>query len=161
MQIADQKVVTLDYTLTNENGDVLDKSEGGQFAYLHGASNIIPGLEKALTDKSAGDSLQVNIPAEEGYGARNDEMIQVVDRDMFEPDAQLEIGMQFHAESPDGQPVAITIAAIDGDKITIDGNHPLAGINLNFDINILEVREASAEEIEHGHVHMPGDHHHD
>ena len=161
MQIAPQKVVVLDYTLTSDDGSILDKSEGGQFAYLHGAENIIPGLEKALTDKKAGDKLNITVSPEEGYGARNESMMQVVPRDAFDSEHEIQVGQQFHAQSADGHPIAVTISAIEGDNITIDGNHPFAGINLNFDVEVVEVRDASAEEISHGHVHGPGGHHHD
>ena len=160
MQIEDKKIVVMNYTLTTDEGEVLDKSTDGRFAYLHGADNIISGLEKALTGKKTGDNLTVKVAAEDGYGMRNDEMVQVVGREMFESDAELEVGTQFHAEGPDGQPIMITIAAIDGDDITIDGNQPLAGVNLNFDVSIIDIRDASEEEIAHGHVHGPDGHQH-
>ena len=160
MQIEDKKIAVMNYTLTTDDGEVLDQSNDGSFAYLHGANNIIPGLENALLGKKAGDALNVKVSPEEGYGERNDEMVQVVGREMFETEAEIEVGMQFHAEGPDGHPIMITIAAIEGDDVTIDGNHPLAGVNLNFDVSIVEVRDASEEEISHGHVHGPDGHHH-
>ncbi len=160
MQIEDKKIATMNYTLTTDDGEVLDQSNDGSFAYLHGANNIIPGLENALTGKKAGDQLNVKVTPAEGYGERNDEMVQVVGREMFETEDGIEVGMQFHAEGPDGHPIMITIAAIDGDDITIDGNHPLAGVNLNFDVSIVDVRDASEEEMAHGHVHGPDGHHH-
>jgi len=159
MQIAAQKVVTLDYTLTDDDGTVLDQSQDGQFTYIHGASNIIPGLENALADKSAGEKVSVRVPPEEGYGVRNESMTQIVSRDMFENVEEIQVGQQFHAQSPDGQTFTITITAVDGDDITIDGNHPLAGAHLNFDVEIVDVRDATAQEIAHGHVHGPGGHH--
>ena len=160
MLIEDKKIVALNYTLTTDEGEVLDQSSDGSFAYLHGSGNIIQGLESALTGKSVGDSLNVKVAPEDGYGERNDEMIQVVGKEMFETDAEIEVGTQFHAEGPDGQPIMITVAAIEGDQVTIDGNHPLAGVNLNFDVTIMDIREASEEEIAHGHVHGPDGHHH-
>jgi len=160
MQIEDKKIVAINYTLTTDDGEVLDKSDDGSFAYLHGADNIVIGLENALTGKAVGDKFNVKVSPEEGYGDRNDEMVQVVGREMFETEAELEVGTQFHAEGPDGHPIMITVAAIEGDDITIDGNHPLAGVNLNFDISVVDIKDASAEEIEHGHVHGPDGHHH-
>lgn len=160
MQIEEKKIVVMNYTLTTDDGEVLDQSDDGSFAYLHGAQNIIQGLENALLGKKAGDSLKVKVAPEDGYGERNEEMIQVVGKEMFESDTEMEVGMQFNAEGPEGQPVMITVAAIDGDDITIDGNHPLAGVNLNFDVSVVEVKDASEEEIAHGHVHGPDGHHH-
>ena len=160
MLIEDKKIVAINYTLTTDDGEVLDQSNDGSFAYLHGADNIIQGLETALTGKTVGDTLNVKVQPAEGYGERNDEMVQVVGKEMFESDAELEVGTQFHAEGPDGTPIMITIAAIEGDDITIDGNHPLAGVNLNFDVSIVDIRDASEEEIAHGHVHAPDGHHH-
>lgn len=160
MQIAENTVVVLNYTLTDDDGQIIDQSQDGSFAYLHGANNIIPGLENALTGKQTGDALKVAVAAADGYGERNDALTQVVSREMFNPEDPIEPGMQFHAAGPDGQTLVVTIAAIDGDDVVVDGNHPLAGVNLNFDVNIVEVRSASEEEIAHGHVHGPGGHHH-
>lgn len=160
MQVEDKKIVAINYTLTMDDGEVLDQSNDGSFAYLHGAENIVVGLENALAGKSVGDKVTVKVSPDEGYGDRNNEMVQVVGKEMFEADAELEVGTQFHAEGPDGHPIMITVAAIEGDDITIDGNHPLAGVNLNFDVTIIDIKEASAEEIEHGHVHGPDGHHH-
>lgn len=160
MEIAAQKVVTIDYTLTDDSGKVLDQSEGGNFAYLHGASNIIPGLENALTGKQAGDALSVSVSPAEGYGERKDALTQVVPRDAFNMEGELQPGMQFHAQSPDGNMIVVTIAQVEGDNITIDGNHPLAGVNLNFDVKVVDVRDANEEELAHGHVHGPEGHDH-
>lgn len=160
MQVAKNKVVTLNYTLTNDQGEILDQSQDGSFVYLHGAFNIIPGLENALEGKQADDSLNVRVAPEEAYGERNDSMIQAVPRDMFESDQPIEVGMQFHAQSPDGQHLTVTVTEISDETVTVDGNHPLAGVTLNFDVTIISVRDASSEEIDHGHVHGPGGHHH-
>ena len=160
MQIEDHKVVTLHYTLTDNEGAVIDKSEDGSFAYLHGARNIIPGLENALTGKTAGDELSVVVSPEEGYGLRNESMIQEVARSMFEDDSQIAVGMQFHAQGPNGEMLVVTVKEINDDSVVVDGNHPLAGVELNFDVKVVEVRDASQEEIDHGHVHGAGGHHH-
>ena len=160
MTINANKVVTLDYTLTDDQGEVLDQSSNGQFAYLHGANNIIPGLENALTGKKAGDSLTVKVSPELGYGQRDENLSQVVGIDMFESPDDVEVGLQFHAESGDGNRIVVTVTKVEGNEVTIDGNHPLAGETLHFAVEIAEVREASAEEIEHGHVHGEGGHHH-
>lgn len=160
MKIANHTVVSLDYTLTDEQGQILDQSAQGQFVYLHGARNIIPGLENALTNKQAGETLTVVVEPADGYGEREDALRQVVPLDMFESTEEIVIGQQFHAQSEHGHPVTVTVVAVDADGVTVDGNHPLAGKQLHFDVSIVEVRAASAEEIEHGHVHTPGHHHH-
>jgi FKBP-type peptidyl-prolyl cis-trans isomerase SlyD len=160
MQIADRTVASFNYTLTNDAGDVLDSSEGREpLAYLHGKGNIVPGLEKEMTGKKVGDKFNVKVKPEEGYGVHNPALVQEVPRDAFRGVDKLEPGMQFRAESDRG-PMMVVITAVTGDKVTVDGNHPLAGENLNFAIEITEVREASVEEVLHGHVHGPGGHHH-
>lgn len=153
-------VVSLDYILTNDAGEILDKSENGQFVYLHGTNSIIPGLEQALNDKVINDKFEVVIDPADAYGEKDDSKKQVVGREMFEPDSPMEVGTQFHAQGPEGETLVITITHIDGDDITIDGNHPLAGERLHFDVEVKEIREASEEEISHGHVHGPDGHHH-
>lgn len=160
MQISDSKVVTLNYTLKDDDGNIIDQSHDDQFAYLHGAQNIIPGLEIALVDKTKGDKVSVRIEPKEGYGEYNDAMIQNVDKGMFDAEQELEVGQQFHAQTPDGQMLTVTIKEIDGDQVTVDGNHPLAGVHLNFDVEVVDVRDATPEEVDHGHVHGPGGHHH-
>ncbi len=160
MQIAQQKVVTLNYTLTDDQGVIIDRSESGDFAYLHGAASIIPGLERALEGKSAGDKFTVAIAPVDAYGERDESLTQVVPRSAF-GEAEPNPGDQFHAQSGEGQMIVITITQVDGDRITIDGNHPLAGVNLNFEVEVIEVRDASSEELSHGHVHGPDGHHHD
>lgn len=160
MQIAKDLVASIEYTLTDATGAVIDSSVGNEpLAYLHGAGNIIPGLENALEGKKAGDSLTVTVAPEDGYGEKNDGLIQVVPKDMFQGVDNIEAGMQFHAQTDHGMQV-ITVAAVEGDNITVDGNHPLAGQTLKFDVKIIEVRAASEEELEHGHVHGAGGHHH-
>jgi len=160
MTIAENTVVTLHYTLTDDEGTVIDQSDDGSFLYLHGASNIIPGLENALTGKASGDELKVTVPPEEGYGERDDARLESVPREMFPADAEIEAGMQFNAEGPEGEMMTVTVAGVEGDTVKIDGNHPLAGVQLNFDVKVIDVRDASAEEVEHGHVHGPDGHQH-
>jgi FKBP-type peptidyl-prolyl cis-trans isomerase SlyD len=160
MTIAENKVVTLHYTLTDDEGTVLDKSEDGSFLYLHGASNIIPGLENALTGKTSGEELKVTVTPEEGYGERDDARKEDVPREMFPEDNEIKVGSQFHAEGPEGQMITVTVIGVTDETVTIDGNHPLAGVQLNFDVKVIEVRDASAEELEHGHAHGPEGHHH-
>ncbi|MBN4079350.1 peptidylprolyl isomerase [Beggiatoa alba] len=160
MTIAENKVVTLHYTLTDNEGTVIDQSDDGSFLYLHGASNIIPGLENALTGKTSGDELKVTVEPEEGYGVHDEARKESVSREMFPTDSEIEVGTQFHAEGPDGQTITVTVIEVSDDTVTIDGNHPLAGVQLNFDVKVIEVRDASAEELEHGHAHGPEGHHH-
>jgi FKBP-type peptidyl-prolyl cis-trans isomerase SlyD len=160
MQIEPNSVVTLHYTLKDNEGNILDQSDDGSFLYLHGAMNIIPGLEKALTGKSAGDELQVKVTPEEGYGEKDPARIQEVPKTMFQDDSQIQVGVQFQAQSPDGQAIVVTVTEIKEEAVVIDANHALAGIDLNFDVKIVDVREASEEEIAHGHVHGPGGHEH-
>ena len=160
MQIEKHAVVTLAYTLKDANDRIIDQSDDGSFCYLHGASNIIPGLENALTGKAAGDELTVSVPPEEGYGVRDAGKTQAVPREMFPVEEEIVPGMQFHAQGPDGHQLVVTVVKVEDNHVTVDGNHPLAGVQLNFDVKVLEVREATGEEITHGHVHGPGGHHH-
>jgi FKBP-type peptidyl-prolyl cis-trans isomerase SlyD len=161
MQIENNRVVSLAYTLKDNDDNVIDQSSDGSFCYLHGASNIIPGLENALAGKAAGDELSVSIPPEEGYGVRDDARIQDVPRNMFPDDQEIQAGMQFHAQSPEGQSIVVLVSKVEGDTVTVDGNHPLAGVQLNFEVKVIEIRDATAEELEHGHVHGPEGHAHD
>jgi len=156
MTIAHQKVVTIDYTLKNDKGETLDSSEGQEpLVYLHGADNIVVGLERELEGKSAGDAVNTVVSAEDGYGVRNDELIGVVPREMFESDMPIEVGMSFQAETDQGIQV-VNIVAVNDTEVTVDGNHPLAGEALHFDVKVLNVRAATDEELEHGHVHSAG-----
>jgi FKBP-type peptidyl-prolyl cis-trans isomerase SlyD len=162
MQIAQHTVVTMTYTLTDDQGQVLDQADATQpFAYLHGADNIIPGLEKQLVGKQATDSLVVTVPPAEAYGEYDERMTQQVPRSMFAgiPDEQIVAGAEFHAQTGAGNQT-IRIAAADENTVTIDANHPLAGVTLTFDVTIIDVRAASEEEVAHGHAHGQGGHHH-
>jgi len=159
MQVADNMAVSIHYTLTNDDGEVLDSSIGDEaLVYLHGGGNIISGLEKTLYGKLAGDKFNVRIAPEEAYGELMEEMIQVISRDMFEGIDNIEVGMQFHADVSSG-PGVVTVVSIDDDEITIDGNHPLAGLALTFDVEVIDVRSTTEEEAAHGHIHGAGCHH--
>ena len=152
--IGDNLVVTIHYKLTDDEGKVLDSSEGSKpLSYLQGAGNIIPGLEKALVGKVAGDTLQVKVNPSEGYGDVRPELVQKINREAFQGVDSVEAGMVFEARGQDGSPQRIVVKEVAGDQITIDANHPLAGVTLNFDIDIIGVREATQEELAHGHVH--------
>jgi FKBP-type peptidyl-prolyl cis-trans isomerase SlyD len=160
MQIANQSVVLMHYTLTNDKGEVLDSSAGADpLAYLHGSGNIIPGLENALTGKQAGDKLKVTVAPQDGYGVRDDKLVQQVPRRAFQGVANIQAGMSFTADGPNG-PTRVTVTKVLGDMVTVDANHALAGETLNFDVEITEVRAATEEELAHGHVHGAGGHHH-
>jgi FKBP-type peptidyl-prolyl cis-trans isomerase SlyD len=141
------------YTLTSPDGEVIDSSKGKDpLAYLHGHGNIIPGLEKQLEGKVAGDKLVAEVPAAEAYGERNEALIVEATRSQFPEDVDLQPGMRFQAQTPQGPRVA-QISAVNGDKILVDTNHPLAGVDLKFDVEVIEVRAASKDELDHGHVH--------
>ena len=160
MQIGERSVASFHYTLTNDAGEVIDSSEGREpLAYLHGSGNIVPGLERQMTGHVAGDRFDVDVAAEDGYGSYIDELVQVVPRSAFDGVPDLAVGMQFQAQTGQGT-IPVVITEIEGDEVTVDGNHPLAGETLHFAVEIVEVREASAEEIQHGHVHGAGGHHH-
>ena len=159
MQVADNMAVTIHYTLTNDDGEVLDSSIGEEaLVYLHGGGNIISGLEKALHGKTVGDKFSVRIAPEDAYGELMEEMVQVISRDMFEGIDNIEVGMQFHADVSSGTGV-VKVVNIEDDDITIDGNHPLAGLALTFDVEVIDVRPATEEEAAHGHIHGAGCHH--
>jgi len=161
MLIDNNKVITINYTLKDDTGKLIDESKDGSFCYLHGADNIIPGMEQALHGKTKADQLELSLKPEEAYGEYVEALTQVVDRAMFDVDDTIEAGMQFHAQSENGQTIMITVTQVDGDNITIDGNHPLAGETLHYDITVIDIRDATEEEISHGHVHTPGhDHEH-
>ena len=160
MHIEKNRVVTFNYTLRDEQGAVLDSSSGrGALSYLHGKGNIIPGLEQALAGKSAGDKLDVTVAPEQGYGARDERLVQIVARAKFGEVASLAPGMQVRANGPQG-PRMVTVVRVDRDFVTVDANHPLAGRTLLFSLEVADVRKATHEEITHGHVHGPGGHHH-
>ena len=161
MTISQGKVVSIHYTLKNNAGEVLDSSDGGDpLGYLHGAQNIIPGLEAALEGKTVGDELNVSIEPKDAYGEHDADKIQAVSKDMFEEGTELNVGQEFYAAGPNGEHITVTIREVKDNEVVVDANHPLAGETLHFDVKIMDIRDASAEEMEHGHVHGPGGHQH-
>ncbi|MCD1654336.1 peptidylprolyl isomerase [Treponema zuelzerae] len=150
MTISKDSVVSIEYTLTDAENEVLDSSEGmGPLEYLHGHNNLIPGLERQLEGKKAGDSLKATVAPADAYGERADDLVVQVERSQFPDDVEITEGMQFEAGGPDGSRI-VTVTAIDGDKITVDANHPLAGETLHFDVKVLSVREATDDEKANG-----------
>jgi FKBP-type peptidyl-prolyl cis-trans isomerase SlyD len=153
-------VVTIHYTLKNDGGEVLDSSSGGEpLAYIQGHGNLVAGLEKALEGKPAGASLVVAVAPADGYGVRDEALIQRVPKRSLQGAGEIKKGMQFQARTDDGMRL-FTVTGLVGDMVTLDGNHPLADQTLHFDVEVVEVREATTEELEHGHVHGAGGHHH-
>jgi FKBP-type peptidyl-prolyl cis-trans isomerase SlyD len=160
VSIETNHVVSIHYTLKGDAGEVIDSSTGGEpLAYLHGHGNLVPGLERELTGKNAGDKLQVKISPADGYGEYDPQLVQRVPRRALKGVGNVRVGMRLHAQTDHG-PKPVTVTQITGDMVTLDGNHPLAGKNLNFDVEIAAVRAATEEELSHGHVHGVGGHHH-
>ena len=153
MQIGEGTVVSMDYALRDDEGNLLDQSQPEQpLAYLHGHKNIIPGLESALEGKAAGDKVEVRVEPKEAYGEMNPALEQVVPKDRFQGIEDIEVGMQFQASTEQG-PISVRVVKLEDDQVTVDGNHPLAGQPLNFNVTIKDVRAGSEEEIAHGHIH--------
>lgn len=147
------RVVTIHYTLTNDQGEVLDSSRDREpLTYLEGSQNIIGGLESALNEKGQGDQAKVSVEPSEGYGEVNEELVQPVPRSAFEGVEKIEPGMQFQAQTPGG-PQIVRVVSVEDDNVVIDANHPLAGQTLHFDVEVVDTREPTEEEVEHGHVH--------
>lgn len=159
MSIQKDKVAIIEYTLTNEHGEQIDASNGNPLAYLHGHNNLIPGLEAELEGKVVGDKFSITVPADQAYGERVDALVQTVPSNMFQGVEDLEVGMRFEAQSEQGMH-SVEITNIEGDQITVDGNHPLAGLSLTFDVEVVGLREATEDELDHGHAHGPGGVHH-
>ena len=156
MQISKNKVAAIHYTLTDNSGKVLDSSQGREpLHYIQGIGNLIPGMEEGLEGKSKGDKFKLTIAPEKGYGIKDEKLTQKVQRSAFGAQ-KIEKGMQFQTNH--GQ--VVTITEIGLNEVTVDANHPLAGVTLNFDVEVISVREATEEELDHGHVHGPGGHHH-
>ncbi len=154
MQIAKDKIVTINYTLTDDDKKVLDSSQGQKpLVYLHGAGNIIKGLERELDGKTASDQLQVTVTPEDGYGLSKPELVQTLSKSLFEGVENIQVGMQLQAHDDQGNSQIITVRKIENDQVTIDANHPLAGQTLHFDVSVEDVRDAAPEELEHGHAH--------
>lgn len=157
MNIAKDKVVSIDYTLRVQ-GEVIDASQGNPLVYLHGHGNIIPGLERALTGLSVGQAKHVTVAPAEGYGEYDTDAEQTLPRNAFDDD--IEVGATYTGETQDGQPIQFTVLDVSPQGVRVDFNHPLAGETLEFDVTVREVRDATHEELDHGHVHGPNDHHH-
>ena len=160
MNVTDKTVVSIDYTLKDDSGTVIDSSQNREpLAFLYGSGSIIPGLEKALSGKAPGDEVSVTVAPEEGYGEYNDELIFSVGKDRFQDASNIEIGSQVQAQTADGSVQILTIKEVADDEVTLDANHPLAGQTLHFEVAVADVREATADELDHGPVHN-GDHQH-
>ena len=160
MDISADKVVLIHYTLKDDAGAVIDTSAGGEpLAYIQGHGNLVSGLEKALEGKSDGSKVEVSVSPEEGYGKHEPGLIQRVPKRTLQGSGEVKKGMQFQARTPDGMRL-FTVTGVMGDMVTLDGNHPLADKTLNFDVQVVSVRDATQEELEHGHVHGEGGHHH-
>ncbi len=160
MQIARDSVAAFHYTLTDDQNQVIDSSAGRDpLTYLHGSGQIVPGLEKQLEGRSAGDKFSADVAPEEGYGVHHPELMQEVPRSAFQGVEDIQPGMQFQGRGPQGE-INVTVTRVEDDKVFIDGNHPLAGKTLHFAIEVTDVRAASEEELAHGHVHGAGGHHH-
>jgi FKBP-type peptidyl-prolyl cis-trans isomerase SlyD len=160
VEISADRVVTIHYTLKDDAGTILDSSAGGEpLAYLQGHGNLVAGLERALEGRQEGNSLAVVVSPADGYGTRDESLVQRVPKRSLQGSGAVKKGMQFQARTEDGMRL-FTVAAVIGDMVTLDGNHPLADQTLHFEVQIVGVREATAEELEHGHVHGAGGHHH-
>ncbi len=153
MEIKKDRVVTIDYTLRDDSGKLLDTSAGSEpLSYLHGNENIIPGLERELEGKNPGDAVACSIKPEEAYGERDESLVFKVHKKDFGDNVEVAPGMQFEAHGEGGVQI-VTVVNVDGEEVTLDANHPLAGETLHFDVKVVDVREATPEELEHGHVH--------
>ena len=158
--IAKDVVVSMHYKLSDHAGELIESSfEAEPMPYLHGYGNIIPGLEAELEGASVGDKLTVTVAPKDGYGERIEQMVQVVPREAFQGVEEIVPGMQFQAETDQG-PRSVTVTGVNDKEVTVDGNHPLAGVTLVFEVEVMALRLASKEELSHGHVHGPGGHHH-
>ena len=159
MKISKHKVALIHFILRNEDSEVLENTKNGDpLGYIHGMGILVPGLEEELEDKTAGDSFTVTLPPEKAFGLYYENRKQKLPIANF-GDNPVEIGMQFHADTPEGTQV-ITVIDIDNGIVTVDGNHDLAGETLTFDVEVIKVRDATQEELDHGHVHGIGGHHH-
>ncbi len=160
MKIAEKKVVAIHYTLKDDKGAVLDSSEGkSPLLFIHGIGQLIPGLETQLLGKEKGEKLDATVAPADAYGEYRDDMVFKVGKDGFQGEEELQLGMQVEVELEQGKSIAV-VTEIEGEDVTLDLNHPLAGQALHFDVEVMDVREASEEEQSHGHVHGEGGHHH-
>jgi FKBP-type peptidyl-prolyl cis-trans isomerase SlyD len=161
MAIGANKVVTLNYDLSDDKGNLIQSTkEQAPFVYLSGNNQILPKLEQAVDTMIIGSKKNITLNSSDAYGDYDEKAVQQVKKEEFPADADLKAGMEFMAQSPDGNPIPFVIKEVLDEEITIDFNHPLAGKNLNFDVQLVDVRDATAEELQHGHVHGAGGHHH-
>jgi len=161
MPIGANKVVTMNFTLTDETGNVLDSTDtGGPFSFISGTGTVLPKLEEAVSIMMIGTKKQLKLEAKDGYGDYNEDAVQSVGKENFPEDFVLEAGMEYMASNPDGVQMPFIITNVEDETVTVDFNHPLAGKKLHFDLELLDVRDATAEELAHGHVHGAGGHHH-
>ena len=160
MKITDKSIVSMHYKLTDDKGILLDQSNETPLTYMHGTGSLISGLEKELEGKSQGDKIQVTVGPDDAYGQIAPQLIQKLPLNIFEGVDKVEVGMEFQATGADGNVMVVRVEGVQGEEVTINGNHPLAGKTLKFDVNILEVREATSEELEHGHAHGGEGHQH-
>lgn len=160
MHVDDNKVVSFHFTLADGEGKTIESTRTEEpLAYLHGQGNLIPILEKALAGRSVGDAFDLTLAPADAYGERDPGLIQQIDRGEFPPEVELAVGSEFEVEDEKGRRV-VTITDVEGQQVTVDGNHPLAGETITFDIEVVEIRDATEEELTHGHVHGPEGHHH-
>lgn len=159
MTVQKNTIVTIKYTLTDESGSTIESSEGQEpFTYIHGTGNVIPGLEASLEGKSAGEAVRVSIPPEDAYGEWDEGKVLEIPKEQFSGVDEIKPGMQFSVHSSAGEQI-VTVSKVEGDMVKVDANHPLAGKTLNFDVKVVEVRNATDDEIQHGHAHGPDGHH--
>ena len=159
MKIGEKKVGIIHYTLNDDKGETLDSSEGKPpLAYIHGMKNLIPGMEKGLEGKEPGEKIHIVVLPEEAYGIRDNNLVNEVPLANFPEKEQAKVGVQFQAKTPEGVKIA-TVIKVEGETVTVDFNHQLAGETLHFDVEIVEVRDASEEELAHGHAHGEGCNH--
>jgi FKBP-type peptidyl-prolyl cis-trans isomerase SlyD len=160
MQIAKNTVVSIHYTLRDNSGNIIDSSDGGApLTYIQGIGNLIPGMEEGLEGRKQGEKFDIKVSPEKGYGTRNDQLIQKVPRSAF-GQQELKAGMQFQAQGEQGGTQIVTITEVGSESVTVDGNHPLAGVDLSFAVEVMSVRAATKDELDHGHVHGEGGHNH-
>lgn len=161
MQVSKNKVVSIGFKLTDADGTLIDESSTEEpLMFIQGIGSFIPAVESALEGKESGAELKVTVTPEEGFGHRDEELVHSVPKDRFQSGGDLEVGMQVQGQDDQGTPAIFTVVKVEESSVTLDGNHPLAGMTLNFDVKVGEIRDATAEELDHGHVHGPGGDHH-
>ncbi|OUR97793.1 peptidylprolyl isomerase [Halobacteriovorax marinus] len=157
--VKDNHVVEINYTLKDGEGQLIDSSDqaGGPMVYIHGHENILPKLESELAGKSVGDSFKLELKAEDAYGEYHDQMVQTIPKTEFPDVDKIQVGMQFQVQTESGEPIPVMVKEIQSESIVLDGNHPLAGLDLKFDVEVASIRVATEDEISHGHLHAHGE----